>query len=97
MKFVTYKRTFILAYINYLLNILIHAIPISKDVLPEPKYQVVWLDEPRSQTEPTNRPEINEPKTCDSFEYSQRNPFLGKVIGSSRVTPDEHFQDVRWE
>jgi len=70
-------------------------IPISKDVLPEPKYQVVWLDEPRSQTEPTNRPEINEPKTCDSFEYSPRNPFLGKVIGSSRVTPDEHFQDVR--
>ena len=29
-------------------------------------------------------------------DYSQQTPLYGKVIASTRVTPEHHFQDVRY-
>ena len=55
--------------------------PISKEVLPSPKYRIRWLDDVDNGVE-----------TADTIpsEYT-----LCPVISCDRQTPDQHFQDVR--
>ena len=59
--------------------------PIGKDVLPPPRYKMVWEEEGGDWSVETGQP----------GDYSQASPFLSPVISYARQTPSGHFQDVR--
>jgi len=63
-------------------------VPISKEIVPEPKYKVIWIEEQLEQNE-------SKMTQHQSGGYSQSSPWVANVIKSARLTPDSHFQDVR--
>jgi len=75
------------------------ATPISKNVLPAPKYNVIWdntdceTDHKSPSNSTTNAPDklVDGGKTV----YTQSHPFGAKVLSCERVTPESHFQEVR--
>jgi len=65
--------------------------PISKEVLPPPKYRVQWLDSGKAEeglgaAERGRTPEGG---------YSSTFPLQAPLLSCARVTPESHFQDVR--
>jgi len=67
--------------------------PISKDVLPPPKFKVVWVDDNRPNKSVVDGRD-SELATSDKS-YSQSRPFLAPLLSCDRQTPKDHFQDVR--
>lgn len=54
------------------------------------KYKITYLD--------TNEDEIEMKKTSDdktTSPASENDPFLGELVGNTRMTSDDHWQDVR--
>eukprot|EP00088_Acartia_fossae_P058241 TRINITY_DN6808_c0_g1_i8.p1 TRINITY_DN6808_c0_g1~~TRINITY_DN6808_c0_g1_i8.p1 ORF type:complete len:607 (-),score=81.11 TRINITY_DN6808_c0_g1_i8:200-2020(-) len=70
--------------------------PISKETLPEPKYKVIWMDEESDNNFSNGQASIDatEMKTPQPATSAQ-NPFLSGVKSCHRLTPQDHFQDVR--
>jgi len=68
--------------------------PISKNILPPPKYSIRWLD--KTDVNGDHPADVGVVKTpADGEPYSQSNPFLSTIISCPRLTPPDHFQDVR--
>jgi len=61
--------------------------PISKDILPKPKYKVHWIDTEEDLSKHVNN---GSPSSNVVREYHQC-----PVLSSVRQTPEDHFQDVR--
>ena len=63
----------------------------SVEARPQPKYNVIWLDE-ENQVQAEKGQDDKNPSDCL---YTVNNPFPAKIRACDRVTPEHHFQDVR--
>lgn len=62
---------------------------ISSDILPPPRYKVIYVDSSMESQEPQVQKEPSEST------YSSHHPFSAHLISNERVTAPDHFQDVR--
>ena len=85
------------AHSKYILLPMLQQIYFSKEALPSPKYKVIWLDDEINQTE--NKSASNEERKSANNDgnYSVNSPFSAEIKACSRITPESHFQDVRWD
>merc|ERR1719209_61479 len=67
--------------------------PVSRDELPLPKFRIAWVDNPGD----SSTKEVQKvPKNGGSnIFYGPDRPLLAPVVSCDRVTPVDHFQDVR--
>jgi len=64
--------------------------PIPRDVIPPPRYQVIWLDGENGTREGEGDVEVEKPVV-----FGPERPMLAPLLSCERVTPAEHFQDTR--
>ena len=68
--------------------------PVSRDELPPPKFRVTWVGNPEYSS---LKEDLEETSTNGSLNavYGPDQPLLAPVVSCDRVTPGDHFQDVR--
>jgi len=62
--------------------------PVPRDQLPLPKFRVTWVGKPENTNGEMNHISKQE-------HYGPDRPLLAPVVSCDRVTPVDHFQDVR--